>query len=190
MQELLHEEKTFDKIDFSGKKLAGTEFNACMFKSCNFANSSCSRAIFIDCVFDTCNLGMANLDQAKLENVVFRNSKLLGLNFSRCVDFLFSVSFFHCNLDFTSYTGKKLKKTVFDTCSIKEANFAECDLSEASFINCDLYQTLFNRTNLTKADFRTAYNYAIDLELNNAKKAKFSSAGLSGLLAKYDLVIE
>ncbi|QMU26651.1 pentapeptide repeat-containing protein [Adhaeribacter radiodurans] len=188
--ELLHEEELFDKIDFSGKKLAGIEFNACTFKNCNFAESSFAGALFIDCTFETCNLGLANLDQAKLQTVAFRNSKLLGLNFSRCDNFLFAISFYHCNLDFSSYVGKKLKKTTFDTCSIKEANFAECDLSEAAFLNCDLYQTLFNRTNLTKTDFRTAYNYAIDLEQNPAKKAKFSSAGLSGLLAKYDLVIE
>ncbi|CAA9277396.1 MAG: hypothetical protein AVDCRST_MAG95-3090 [uncultured Adhaeribacter sp.] len=190
MSALLHEEETFDKNDFSGKKLAGTEFNACTFKNCNFSETSFSGALLIDCVLDTCNLGLANLDQAKLQTVVFRNSKLLGLNFSRCDNFLFSVAFYHCNLDYTGYVGKKLKKTTFDTCSIKEANFAECDLTEATFHNCDLYQTLFNRTNITKTDFRTAYNYAIDLELNTAKKARFSAAGLSGLLAKYDLVIE
>ncbi len=81
---------------------------------------------------------MDNLVQAKLQNVVFRKSKLLGLNFTQCDDFLFSISFYHCNLDFTSYVGKKLKKTIFNRWGIKEAKFAECDLSEAAFLNCDL----------------------------------------------------
>ncbi|HUZ61183.1 MAG TPA: hypothetical protein VMU83_20575 [Hanamia sp.] len=36
------------------------------------------------------------------------------------------------------------------------------------------------RTNLEKADFRSAFNYSIDPELNEIKKAKFSSDELSG----------
>ncbi|OQA01530.1 MAG: hypothetical protein BWY70_00347 [Bacteroidetes bacterium ADurb.Bin408] len=46
------------------------------------------------------------------------------------------------------------------------------------------------RTNLEKADLRTAFNYIIDPELNHIKKARFSLRGISGLLAKYNIDIE
>ena len=42
----------------------------------------------------------------------------------------------------------------------------------------------------TGIDFKTSYNYSIDPEVNSIKKAKFSLEGISGLLYKYDIVIE
>ena len=64
-----------------------------------------------------------------------------------------------------------------------------CDLSQAIFENCDLAGTLFENTILEKTDFRTAYNYSIDPELNKIKKAKFSLPGVLGLLSKYDIEV-
>jgi uncharacterized protein YjbI with pentapeptide repeats len=79
---------------------------------------------------------------------------------------------------------------VFADCSIKEVEFSEADLNSSSFLNCDLSRTIFMHTILEKVDFRTAYNYSFDLELNRVKKAKFSSSGIIGLLDKYQIVIE
>ncbi|WP_086936325.1 pentapeptide repeat-containing protein [Chamaesiphon minutus] len=58
------------------------------------------------------------------------------------------------------------------------------------FENCDLTDAIFQYTILEKADFRTAYNYSIDPELNRIKKAKFSRSGIAGLLDKYDIDID
>jgi uncharacterized protein YjbI with pentapeptide repeats len=63
------------------------------------------------------------------------------------------------------------------------------DLTEAVFDDCDLQRAIFVNTNIEKTDFRTAFNYSIDLELNRIKKAKFSAHGISGLLDKYDIEI-
>jgi len=41
-----------------------------------------------------------------------------------------------------------------------------------------------------KADFRTAYNFSIDPEVNKINRAKFSSMNLAGLLSKYDIEID
>ncbi|WP_419802798.1 hypothetical protein [Mucilaginibacter sp.] len=40
-----------------------------------------------------------------------------------------------------------------------------------------------------EADFSSAYNFSIDPENNRIKKAKFSVAGLPGLLEKFGLKI-
>jgi hypothetical protein len=48
----------------------------------------------------------------------------------------------------------------------------------------------FERTVLEKVDFRTSYNFSIDPEVNRMKKARFSLAGIAGLLGKYDIVVE
>ncbi len=68
-------------------------------------------------------------------------------------------------------------------------DFTACDLTDSSFHQCDLTRATFDRTILEKADFRTSYNYTLDPEANRIKKAKFSVAGVSGLLQKYDIVI-
>jgi uncharacterized protein YjbI with pentapeptide repeats len=66
----------------------------------------------------------------------------------------------------------------------------EADLNSTVFDNCDLLGAVFQNTILEKADFRTAYNYSIDPDINRVKKAKFSASGIAGLLDKYDIEIE
>ena len=61
---------------------------------------------------------------------------------------------------------------------------------QAKFDETDLKSAVFNRTNLQAANFLTAFNYSIDPEMNNIRKAKFSTQGIHGLLAKYDIKIE
>ena len=85
---------------------------------------------------------------------------------------------------------QKLKNTKFTDCTLHEVDFTETDLSGAKFENCDLRLATFENSILETTDFRTAYNYLIDLEANRISKAKFSTAGLAGLLGKYDIVIE
>ncbi|RNI32461.1 pentapeptide repeat-containing protein [Rufibacter immobilis] len=190
MQELLHENKVFEGITYAGKGISGREFDGCTFKHCDFANSDLSGNSFSECVFDNCNLSMAKLNGSKLQDVTFTNCKLMGVDFSGCHDFLFSVAFKGCTLDYTFFGKKNLKKTLFHSCSIKEANFTDTDLTQATFAQCDLLRTVFERTNLEKADLLTAYNYAFDPEKNRVKKLKISAQGALGLLAKYDLVVK
>jgi uncharacterized protein YjbI with pentapeptide repeats len=73
---------------------------------------------------------------------------------------------------------------------LQEPDFTECDLTDSLFDNCDLTRATFDNTVIEKADFRTSYNYTIDPEINRIKKARFSINGISGLLEKYDLIID
>jgi uncharacterized protein YjbI with pentapeptide repeats len=71
-----------------------------------------------------------------------------------------------------------------------ETDFTEADMTDAHFHNCNLDRAFFSRTILKNADFRSSYNFTIDPDNNNLKKARFSVQGLPGLLAKYDIRIE
>ena len=133
---------------------------------------------------------MAKLVATALQTVRFVNCKLLGVNFTRCKDFLLSFYFEKCTLDYANFFEKKIIKTTFKDCSVKEVEFSQANLSASQFINCDLTRSIFNQTNLEKVDFSTAFNYSFDLELNKVKKAKFSSSGIIGLLQKYQIIIE
>jgi uncharacterized protein YjbI with pentapeptide repeats len=79
---------------------------------------------------------------------------------------------------------------VFKYSQLKEVDFTESDLTNALFESCDLMMATFDHTILEIADFRSAFNYTIDPEINKLKGAKFSTLGLSGLLAKYNIEIE
>ena len=190
MERIYVEEKTFDKIDFTEKPLAKGNYENCYFNNCNLSNADLSGIHFSECAFAGCNLSLAKLGGTKFNDIKFKDCKLLGLRFDHCDDFLFSVRFDDCILKLSSFYKRKLKKTVFRNTNLQEADFTEADVSGSVFDNCDLLRATFVNAVLEKADFRTAYNYAIDPEVNRMKKARFSIAGVAGLLGKYDIVIE
>ena len=190
MHSILHEDKTFDTIDYSEKLLPKSEFVDCVFNNCNFSKADLSQHDFLDCHFKGGNLSLAIMENTGLKNIVFTDCKLTGIDFSRCTNFLFAVKFENSPLDYSSFFQKKMKKTLFTGCSIKDADFTEADLSSAVFKDCDLMNASFINTVLEKTDFRTARNYVFDPEMNKIKKAKFSYPGVTGLLAKYDIEIE
>ena len=190
MNIVLQEDKTFEGIDYSGKKSSKLEFANCIFNNCNFSKADLSNDDFMDCHFKGCNFSLAVMENTGIKNSQFTGCKLMGIDFSRCNNFNFSASFENCPLDYCSFFRKKMKKTSFIDCSLKETDFTETDLSMAIFKNCDLLNACFMHSVLEKTDFRTAKNYVLDPEMNKIKKAKFSLAGIAGLLAKYDIDIE
>lgn len=190
MNKILQEQKTFTKVDFSDKNLSERGFETCLFINCTFSQSDLSNSDFLDCKFDNCDLSMVKFNNTGLKNISFIGCKLLGIDFTRCRDFLLSFYFEKCSLDYSTFHKKKINKTIFKDCIIKEVDFSYADLTASSFQNCDLSRTLFQQTILEKVDFRTANNYSIDPELNRIKKAKFSSSGIIGLLDKYQISIE
>ncbi|WP_418262620.1 pentapeptide repeat-containing protein [Flavobacterium faecale] len=189
MEGLIHIQKTFDKVIFSGKRVSNREFENCMFQNCDFANSDFSNNTFMDCEFIDCNLSMMQVVASSFKTVQFRNCKMMGIQFHTCNDFLFSVGFQDCVLDYSSFANKKMPKTQFSNTSLKEVAFMSCDLTQSIFDNCNLQAANFNETQLKEVNFLTAFNYSIDPEFNPMKKARFSTQGITGLLDKYDIKV-
>ncbi|MFD2248068.1 pentapeptide repeat-containing protein [Pontibacter ruber] len=189
MEGIIHEDKTFEKIVYSGKEARGREFEHCTFKLCDFSDSDFSQSRFTDCTFIGCNLSMVKLSDATLDNVVFKECKLLGVNFGVCNDFLFTVRFEGSVLDYASFLKKKMAKTQFTDTSLKRVDFTKATLTNSVFGNTDLAGAVFEGTELAGADLSSAFNFEIDPELNNIRKAKFSNYGLQGLLTKYNLQV-
>lgn len=185
----VHDDKTFEDISYAGTAVSGSEYNGCTFKKCDFSNSDFGNNKFIDCVFDGCNLTMMKLAKSTLSSVEFKNCKVLGVNFTDCIDFLFSVGFDGCILDYSSFMLKKMPKTRFSKSTLKEVTFTQANISGSVFDDCDLNGAVFNRTDVSNTNFITAYNYDIDPEINFVKKAAFSARGIHGLLSKYQLRI-
>jgi len=167
-----------------------TDFNNITFKNANFSNKNLDSFEFVDCIFNACDFSMSKLENAVLTRVKFVNCKLLGVDFSVCSKFAFSVSFEDCLMNYTLFHKNELKKAIFKNCIIKEASLFETNLISSNFENCDLTDTIFDRCDLSKADFRTANNYNINPNDNIIKKAQFSYPGILGLLNGFDIDID
>jgi len=189
MQATIYDNQTFEGATYAAETVKGIEFHDCVFKKSDFSNSGFLHCKFIDCTFEGCNLSMMKLDGTTLNNAVFKQCKILGVNFTPCQDFLFTVRFESCMLDYTSFMGKKMLKTFFIKTSLKEASFTGANLAGSVFDDTDLMDAVFNQTDLTGVNFTTAYNYIFDPELNIMRKAVFSLNGVPGLLSKYGIKI-
>ncbi len=190
MEDLIHIQKTFEKIVSTNVIVNNREFEDCLFLNCDFSSSNFSNNTFTDCEFIDCNLAMTKLIGTSLKGVQFKDCKLLGIQFEECNDFLFAVSFQDCVLDYASFANKKMPKTKFNNCAMKEVSFIGTNLTNSIFENCNLDHAVFSDTQLAGVDFLSAYNYKIDPEFNPMKKAKFTSQGIAGLLDKYDIKIQ
>ena len=190
MEEIYIHDQAFDQIDVIQKPLAKGEYEKCKFDNCNFSDYDLREFKFIDCYFINCNLSLAKMNKTVLHDIKFEGCKIVGLHFEDCNDFILSFSFNECQLNYSTFYKSNIKKTVFKKSTLIQVDFSEADLTDVVFENCNLEQTIFNNTILEKTDFRTAYNFSIDPEINKIRKTRFSSIGLRGLLDKYDIEIE
>ena len=190
MHKALFEDEKWVGLDYARAPLAPGEYEQCSFSGCTFLHADLSGIVFSGCDFTDCDLSMAQLRGTALREVRFSNCKLLGLRFDECHSFSFAVSFDKCVLNLSSFFRLKMPKTRFRDCKLEEVEFVEADLSQAIFDNCELRGALFEQTNLQGADFRTAYQFSIDPEINRIQKARFLRQNLAGLLDKFKISIE
>lgn len=186
--ETVYEDEVFKSLDLGGKSLKKSVFDEVTFENCHFVESNWQQAQFNGCRFKNCNLSLIDLTGCRLQQAVFEECKIVGLNFYKCEKIL-HLSFHKSILQTCNFTDLKLKGTSFAGSKIREVYFTGTDLSEANFTHTDLLGTVFHQCNLTKADFRNAQNYAIDLQTNNAKKAHFSLPEATDLLKCFDITI-
>jgi len=183
-------DNTYDKKDYTQRALPKGEYECCTFNNCDFSGADLGGIKFFECTFAGCNLSNAILVKTAFRNINFRDCKMLGLRFDNCDKFGMSIYIENCTLNYSSFYQAKLRKTTFKNAILHEVDFTECDLGSSVFDHCDLAGTRFENSIIEKTDFRTAYNYSMDLEINKIKKARFSHTGIAGLLSKYDIEID
>ncbi len=106
---------------------------------------------------------------------------MLGIRFDLCDGFGLAIEFTNCQLDHSSFYQVKLINSIFLDCKLTEVDLTEANLSKVNVDNCDFSGAIFERTNLEKANFSTAFNYSIDPENNKMKGASFSMLAVTGL---------
>lgn len=183
--------EVFEGIDVSNTELNSIEFEGCTFHKCDFSEATFNRCKFIDCEFQHCNLSLLRLDYSVFSDVVFIDSKIIGVDWTKVtwpkLSFKSPISFQRCLLNDSSFYGLTLGELLIENCKANGVDFREADLNQAQFIDTELTHSFFAQTNLRGADFSGATNYTIDIYNNNIKQAKFSRYEAIGLLESLDI---
>ena len=185
-----HEKKIYDSVRFEDYEIADHIFEDCEFRSCLFTKTSFRGTAFISCTFTGSTLMMCDLTNTSLNEVVFKECKIAGLNFTDCNKFAFKPEFLGCVLDADMFYGNNLRKAGFENCRLKNTDFIECNLNEGSFRKSEFAAVTFQNCNLEKAVFLEAKNYSIDPSTNRLKKAKFDLPEAQSFLAFLGIDLE
>lgn len=165
-------------LDLAGKDFSGKTFDGCSFKDCNFNEAIFNKTKFIECHFARCNLSNAKLPLSKFTDVEFDECKMVGIDWTRAnwprLSLSSPLKFYKCILNDSSFLGLSLSEIVMQACKAHDVDFREGNFSEGDFTQTDFTHSLFNRTNLSEADFTDAINYNIDVLNNDIRRAKFS----------------
>jgi fluoroquinolone resistance protein len=168
----------FKNLDFSEKEFSSKEFDGCTFESCDFSDAIFKTCNFVDCEFINCNLSNVKIEYSKYADVCFRDSKLIGINWTKVAwsKFIFGspIKFYKSILNECSFYGLSLQDLVLEECKAHNVDFREGDFSNSNFTYTDLAGSFFSNTNLYGADFSEATDYDIDIYQNRIEKAKFS----------------
>lgn len=170
-------EKTFVGLAVAGETFNERVFDNCTFKGCDFSEAVFSKCKFMDCRFVQCNLSIAKVPYSKFSDVVFEECKLVGVDWTRAawsrLSLASPISFRQCILNDSSFFLLEMKEMVMASCKAHDVDFRECNLEAADFGYTDLAHSLFNKTNLSGANFAEAVNYDIDILVNEIRGAKF-----------------
>lgn len=183
--------KVFRNIYETSQEICDTEFEGCQFQDCNFTETIFRKCRFIECTFTRCNLSVIKVPQSQFIDVVFDESKLVGVDWTKAswprLVFSVSLKFNKCIINDSSFLGLNLDEIVVEECKAYDVDFREGSFCRAVFVCTDFTNSLFGKTNLSGADFSEAINYDIDIFSNKISKAKFSRYEAVRLLKSLDI---
>ena len=176
--ENLYWSEDFCELQFAAQTITSKEFEACRFLDCNFSDAVFKHCKFIDCEFIRCNLSMLVPSYSEFNDVVFKKSKLNGIDWTKIsLDNLMAnnpFKFVESMLNDSTFFGMALVGLVASDCKLHRVDFRDGNFTRADFSASEFTGSLFNNTNLTEANFSDALEYDIDLNFNKLNNAKFS----------------
>ncbi len=179
-------EASFKKHEVPDECYEGIEFEECQFSDCDFSGVKFQNCNFVNCEFIHCNLSLINLSNSRLSGVTFRESKLIGIDWTKATwpiyHLDFGLRFERCILNDSSFFGLALNELTLDECKLHDVDFREGNFSRSAMNYCDFTHSVFMRTNLQHADFCDSTGYAINVLENNVEGAKFSRLEALNLL--------
>ena len=184
-------DQRFEAIELQNQIVPSKTFENCTFVRCNFSETDFNKSKFCDCIFDHCNLSLMKIKSCIFNTVKFRNSKLVGVNWTEVawptIKLACPIHFSESDISHATFFGVNLREAMFVKCRIHDVDFREADLTRANLQYSDLLKSLFMHSDLTEADFSYADHYRIDVNFNKITRAKFMLPEAVALLYSLDI---
>ena len=195
-KENYYEDQKFNNLVIDKKEIQGITFQNCTFNNCSFRETIFRMCKFRVCTFKEGDLSLIQVDGSTFTRTRFEDLKLIGVNWvmgswgkKEIQQSLKSVDFENCVLNYSTFMGLTLQRSLIRKCIAKEVDFSDADLKLADCTYTDFENSRFSNTDLTEADLRGATNYFIVPHLNILKKTKFSLPDALSLLYNLDIII-
>lgn len=191
--ELEYAEERFSGIKCPQAEIRGRDFYDCVFTNCSFHETIFYDCKFDGCSFEACDLSLMQVTNSVFMDVQFKECQCIGINWTVAdwsrLGVVEPLSFAECALSHSIFMGLPLKKIKLVKCVAENVDFADADLTETDCTHTNFLSARFNQTNLTKANFDNAVNYAIDVHQNTIKGARFSLPEAVSLLNSLGIVL-
>ena len=188
-----YDSQEFKNANHKGGVIKSKEFESCTFSKCSFRDCVFQYCAFKDCVFRASDLSFVHFEGCTFVNCRFENCELIGINWAETAwskgRLREPVHFVECALNHSIFIGLNLRDITISKCAALDVDFTDCDLTQCDCRFTDFADSRFLHTNLTRADFTGAKNYAIAASSNTLKKTKFSLPEAMGLLYSLDIVL-
>lgn len=106
--------ENFKGLDLFNKEFVSKEFDGCVFENCDFNEAIFKRCNFVDCEFINCNLSNVEMEYSKFSEVCFRESKLIGINWTKVtwskLLLISPIKFYKTILNDSSFYGLSLQE--------------------------------------------------------------------------------
>ena len=189
-----YECERFEDLELKEELVEGVFFRECTFVKCRFYELKIKNCTFRDCVFEDCTILSCRFQYTDASGNGFRRCTLVGMDWTQVLrEKSAALPFLHfdeCTLKYNSFYHLKLRKFDFSGCDLSGSFFEGCEMAESKFRDAELQDTAFTDNNLMGADFRQARNYALSVENNRLKKARFLFPEAVNLLTASGIIVE
>jgi len=182
-------QEKFSRHSIIKENIQSIFFEECEFINCNYIDCKFDNCRFLNCTFNECDLSNMTPMNCQFREIKFIKSKAIGIDWTKA-EKIKELSFTECLINYSNFRLLKVPETKIIKCEAKEIDFIETDMNSGNFTDTDFENSVFFKTNLTKADFRGATNYSVDINTCNLKEAKFSLPEALSLLSNLDIIIE
>jgi len=185
----LYSQEKFASLAISAEHVASVKFDECTFADCRFIDVKFEKCAFVDCAFQDSVLSAISPVDTRFLRPRFVRCKVIGFDWAKAGK-LESLDFEDCQLDYSNFSSLHLARIRMEKCSAKEVRFTEAKMVDGVFTGTDFLGTTFFKSDLTRADFRRAKNYGIDVKNNIVKNARFSLPEALSLLEGLEVRVE
>lgn len=185
----LYEDTTLIDLTRPNAQLEPVECYNSEIRGAKLGGSTLIRWIFEDCRFTHCDMSNINLDDVVFQNCHFEDCRLLGIDWRRAKSLNLQLSFSHCQLSLSNFSGMHLKGLSLKHSDCSDVDFCETDLRNADFQDAQVKGALFERTRLESADLSSSHDVVIDPGNNAVKGLKLSVSAALTMARRFGIEI-